>query len=127
MKRWIHANSEIGKYKGIRYGIEDSPDQRYYFINEHGYATYADTEEELFARIDEYLEDYEDEGVEADTCVCNPRTLSYEQVKKLLKQAIVKNDRRTILDLQRSRYYDDVLSELSNAMKISASLFARKS
>lgn len=55
MKRWIHANSEIGRYRGIRYGMEDEADQRYYFMY-NGEVTYADTEEELFAKIDDELD-----------------------------------------------------------------------
>ncbi len=55
MKIYIRANGEIGSYKGIRYGIEDSGDQLYYFVDKDGDVHKADTEEELFAMIDDYL------------------------------------------------------------------------
>lgn len=117
MKRWIHANSEIGRYKGIRYGIEDNADQRYYFVYK-GSVTYADTEEELFARIDEVLDDHDE--VESAT-VLDVRSLSYEDVKRMLKKAIIERDQRKIAQLQRSKYYDDVVADIRSAMKISAS------
>lgn len=62
MKRYIHAsstikaNSQIGTYNEIAYGIEDSGDQRYYFVDKRGQVHYADLEDELFAEIDDYLD-----------------------------------------------------------------------
>lgn len=56
MKRWIHAASQIGTYKGVPYGIEDDGDQRFYFRNDKGEFEYADLEEELFAKIDKMKE-----------------------------------------------------------------------
>lgn len=63
MKRWIHANSSrinaasnVGSYRGVSYGIEDSGDQLYYFVKRNGEVEYAELEDELFSRIDEYVD-----------------------------------------------------------------------
>ena len=56
MKRYIRSNSNMGTYEGIQWGIEDDHDMRYYFIDKAGELHYADTEEELFSDIDEYLD-----------------------------------------------------------------------
>ena len=46
MKRYtVFANSDIGTYNGVTYGMEDSGDQRYYFVDEFGTTHYADLEE----------------------------------------------------------------------------------
>lgn len=55
MKIYVRANGEIGTYRGIRYGIEESGDMLYYFVDKSGDVHKADTEEELFAIIDDYL------------------------------------------------------------------------
>lgn len=56
MKRLLHgritANSELGRYKGVTYGIEDEPPMRYYFIEEDGSITYGETEDEIRDKID---------------------------------------------------------------------------
>jgi len=63
MKRWIHAKStiidaasNIGTYRGVSYGMEDSGDQLYYFVKRNGEVEYAELEDELFTLIDEYIE-----------------------------------------------------------------------
>lgn len=52
----VKANSQVGTYNGISYGCEDNRNQRYYFRTDDGKVVYADTEEELFAKIDQYVE-----------------------------------------------------------------------
>ena len=52
----IISNSNMGTYRGIQYGLEDSGDQRWYFRIQDNQFRYADTEEELLAKIDDYLQ-----------------------------------------------------------------------
>lgn len=52
---------------------------------------------------------------------CNIRTLTYDQVKQLLKRALVKHDQRQMCELQKSRFYDQAIDEIRNAMAVSAS------
>lgn len=56
MKRMIRAAAQIGNYRGIDYGLEDSGDQQFYFVDKKGDIHYADLEEELFALIDETID-----------------------------------------------------------------------
>lgn len=51
----IESNSQIGKYQGVDYGQEDDSPNRFYFVDKSGSVHYADTEEELFAKMDEIL------------------------------------------------------------------------
>ena len=51
-KSKVRSNSEVGQHNGITYGMEDSGDQRYYFVNEDGTITYGDTEEEIISKIE---------------------------------------------------------------------------
>lgn len=56
MKRWIHSNEQITTYRGVPVGLEDEgKEQRYYFVDRYGKTHYAELEEELRAKIDEYL------------------------------------------------------------------------
>lgn len=55
-KTAIKANTQVGSYKGISYGCEDDHNQRYYFRTREGDFVYAETEEEVLAKIDQYLE-----------------------------------------------------------------------
>ena len=122
MKRWIRSNSEIGHYKGIRYGMEDDGDQRYYFVKDDGEVVYAELEDELYSKIDEYLDDYEEvESATSAACSCNIRYLTYDQVKSMLIRALAKHDRNKIAELQRSKFYDDVVSDMKSAMRVTAS------
>ena len=54
--RRITANSQIGKYRGVTYGIEDDHDMRYYFLDEDSNITYAETEDEIRDKIDIYID-----------------------------------------------------------------------
>ena len=55
MKRWIRSTTEIGEHNGVRYGIEEGHDQRFYFRTREGRFVYADSEEEIQDKIDAYL------------------------------------------------------------------------
>ena len=52
----VKANTQVGTYNGISYGCEDDHNQRYYFRTKEGEFVYAETEEELLAKIDQYLD-----------------------------------------------------------------------
>lgn len=54
-KKSVRSNTEVGSYKGITYGMEDDHDQNYYFQTKDRRFVYAPTEEELKAKIDQYL------------------------------------------------------------------------
>lgn len=62
MKRYVRssqritANSEIGRYRGITYGLEDDHDMRYYFVDEDGKIEYAETEDEIRDKIDIHID-----------------------------------------------------------------------
>lgn len=77
MKLYIHSNSDIGQYRGKTYGIEDSGQQRYYFQYEPGKFCYGDTEEEIEAKIDQWLDNHIVEGSEKQTKT-KKYTLTYE-------------------------------------------------
>lgn len=56
--KYVDSASDIGQYRDITYGIEDSGEQRYYFQYEPGKFCYGDTEEEIQARIDQWLDEH---------------------------------------------------------------------
>jgi hypothetical protein len=56
MKRVIKANSEIGTYKGYSIGMEDTPPQKCYFVDDKGHVQYGESEEHVKSMIDSYLE-----------------------------------------------------------------------
>lgn len=58
MKIYIHATSDVGLYRNISYGLEDSGQQRYYFQYRSGKFCYGDTEEEIQAKIDQWLDEH---------------------------------------------------------------------
>lgn len=56
MKRWIHANTAVGRHRGIDYGMESNPPQRYYFVKPDGSVEYGETEDEIEIKIDGYVD-----------------------------------------------------------------------
>ena len=56
MKRVIKANSEICTYRGYDIGMEDTPPQKYYFVDDRGHIQYGESEEHVKSMIDSYLE-----------------------------------------------------------------------
>ena len=56
MKRVIIANSDICNYRGYSIGMQDTPPQKYYFIDDGGHTHYGESEEHIKAEIDSYIE-----------------------------------------------------------------------
>lgn len=54
MKRVIIANSDICNYGGYSIGMQDTPPQKYYFIDDEGHTHYGESEEHIKAEIDSY-------------------------------------------------------------------------
>lgn len=54
--RKITANSQVGEYRGVTYGMEDNPPMRYYFRDKHGRTVYAEDEESIQIKIDGMLD-----------------------------------------------------------------------
>lgn len=53
----IESNSQVGTHRGVQYGMEDDgTDNRYYFVDKGNTVHYADTEEEMYAIIDAFLD-----------------------------------------------------------------------
>lgn len=56
MKRVIKANSDICTYKGYSIGMEDTPPQKYYFVDDRGRVQYGESEEHIKSMVDSYIE-----------------------------------------------------------------------
>ena len=56
MKRVIKANSDVGSHRGYTIGLQDTPPQKYYFIDDSGHTHYGESEEHIKSMIDSYIE-----------------------------------------------------------------------
>ena len=55
-QRGYVQSSIIGNYRGYEYGLENKPDQRYYFVDDFKKIHYGELEEEIKSKIDKFIE-----------------------------------------------------------------------
>lgn len=80
MKRYIRSNAQVDTYRGIHIGMEDSADNRYYFLKDKDMC-YADNLEELKAKIDDWLDSQ-------DKYISSATTLNIQLLKDLAEDML---------------------------------------